>query len=90
MDGFAIPLWIYAAVGVLVLWCKSKAKSRGVYALTDIVNLFVPAKYAKTRAIVEVICYLCIGCLLAMGILNPATPGQAFAAGLGFTGLTTR
>jgi hypothetical protein len=90
IEGIATPLWIYAAAGVLILWCKSKAQKRGVYALTDIVNLLIPARFAKTRGIVEVICYLCMGCLLSMGIFDPATPGQAFAAGLGWTGLTTR
>lgn len=89
IEGFTVPLWVYAACGVLILWSKSKAANRGVYGLTDLVNRFIPEKYETTRSIVEVICYLSIGCLLSMGVFNPTTPGLALAAGLGWTGLTT-
>jgi hypothetical protein len=89
-EWFQVPLWIYAAAGVLILWSKSKATNRGVYGLTDFINRFIPQEYAKTRSIIEVICYLSIGCLISMGVFTPATPAQALAAGLGWTGLTTR
>jgi hypothetical protein len=90
IEGLTVPLWVYATAGVLILWSKSKASNRGVYGLSDLIDRFIPEKYAKTRSIVEVICYLSIGCLLSMGVFNPATPAQALAAGLGWTGLTTR
>jgi hypothetical protein len=84
------PLWIYAAVGVAILWGKMKVTQRSVYGLSHIIETFIPPQWKKLRAIVELSCYLSAGCLIAMGVIDPATPAQAFAAGLGWTGLTTR
>jgi hypothetical protein len=85
-----LPLWVYAAVGVLLLWGKMKLSSRNVYALTDIVNLLIPVTWPRLRGIVELTCYIAIGSIISLGVLEPSTPGQAFAAGLGWTSLTTR
>jgi hypothetical protein len=90
MIQFHTPLWIYAAAGVAILWGKMKASQRNVYALTDIIKALIPSHMEKQRAIVELACYLSIGCIIAMGVIDPATPAQAFAAGLGWTGLTTK
>jgi len=86
----SVPLWIYAAAGVAILWGKMKATQRTVYGLTDIIKALIPERQGKLRAIVEISCYLSVGCLVAMGVIDPATLAQAFAAGLGWTGLTTK
>ena len=90
LEWFSVPLWVYAGAGVVILWSKSKSQNRGVYGLTDLVARIIPEKHARVRSIVEVICYLSMGCLVSMGLFSPITPAQAFAAGLGWTGLTTR
>jgi hypothetical protein len=83
-------LWLYTGAGVAILWGKMKTSQRSVYGLTAIINSLVPETRPRLRSVIEIICYLVVGCFVAMGVLAPATPGQAFAAGLGWTGLTTR
>ena len=80
----------YDLAGVAILWGKMKASQRSVYGFTYIIQLIIPEQWPKIRAITELICYLVVGSFLSMGILGPESPGQAFAAGLGWTGLTTR
>jgi hypothetical protein len=87
---FHTPLWIYAAVGVAILWGKMRTSQRNVYALTDFIEALIPSHMKKLRAIVELACYLSLGGTVAIGVIDPATPAQAFAAGLGWTGLTTK
>jgi uncharacterized membrane protein YbjE (DUF340 family) len=83
-----LPLWVYAAVGIVILWGKMKKNQRNVYALTELVGQLI--SNAKLRVCAELVVFLAIGSVVAMGIIDPTTPAQAFAAGLGWTSLTTR
>ena len=84
-----LPLWVYSAIGVLILWGKLKLTSKNVYTLSGIVNVIIPETWPRLRGIVELTCYITIGCIIAVGVIDPGTPAQAFAAGLRWTGLTS-
>jgi hypothetical protein len=90
IDLASLPLWIYAAVGSTILWAKMKANQRAVYGLTDLVAIFVPKEWPRVRGTIEILIYLSLGTLITIAVINPGTPAQAFAAGLGWTGLTTK
>lgn len=85
---FSIPLVVYVAVGVVVLWCKTSKANRNIYGLSPVIALFLSNE--RARSIVELIVFLTIGCLISEGFVIPGTPAQAVAAGLGWTGLLTR
>jgi hypothetical protein len=90
LDPAGLPLWVYAAMGCAILWAKMKASQRSVYGLTDMICVFVPDTWPKLRGLLEIAIYLTVGSLIAIAIITPSTPAQAFAAGLGWTSLTTR
>jgi hypothetical protein len=81
-------LWLFAAIGTILSWTKMKKAERDVYGLTELIKRFVPDNEEK-RGIVEIVVFVLIGCILAMGIIAPSTPPQALAVGLGWTALTT-
>lgn len=85
---FPIPLDVYVATGVILLWCKTSKANRNIYGLSPIIALFLSNE--KARSIIELIVFLTIGCLVSSGFVVPATPAQAFAAGAGWTGLLTK
>ena len=88
MTGFAIPIPVYVAVGVIVLWSKTSKTQRNVYGLTAVVEMIFSNE--RVRGVVELIVFLTIGCIISHGIVAPTTPAQAVAAGLGWTGLMTK
>lgn len=88
MIGMELPLWLYASVGIVILWGKMKKNQRGVYALTELISQLV--SNAKMRACLELAMFLVIGSIVSIGVIDPSTPAQAFAAGLGWTSLTTK
>jgi len=83
-----VPITVYVAVGVIVLWCKTSKANRNIYALSPVVAMFL--KNEKAKSIIELIVFLSIGCLICQGLIVPTTPAQAVAAGLGWTGLMTK
>jgi len=88
MSSYSLPLWVYAAIGIVILWGKMKHKQRSVYALTEVLEKLVP--HEKARFFIELAVFLSFGCVVSVGLTEPTTPGQAFAAGLGWTSLTSR
>jgi hypothetical protein len=90
LDTSTPHLWVYAVAGVAILWGKMKASDRAVLGLTHMLRVLIPDEWKRLRDIVEIVCYLSLGCIISMGVLGPQTPGQAFAAGLGWASLTTK
>jgi hypothetical protein len=88
MTDFVVPIPVYVAVGVIVLWSKTSKTQRNVYGLTAVVEMVFASE--KVRGFVELIVFLSIGCIISHGIVAPTTPAQAVAAGLGWTGLMTK
>lgn len=83
-----LHLVIFVMIGATILWAKSKRNKRDIYGLTEFVNLYVRSK--KRRLIWELVIFLGFGSIISMGIVAPATPMQALAAGLGWTSITSR
>jgi len=83
-------LYTNAAVGAAILWAKLGKKGRQVYALSDLVEIVVPIHFPRTRKLVEVVVFLALGTYITVEVFGPSTGGQAFAAGLGWTGLASK
>lgn len=88
----AFTIYADAAVGAALLWAKlGNQRNRKVYGLTDLVDALIPAEWARSRMIVQLIVFVAIGTFVTVQVFAPSTGGQAFAAGLGWTaGLTSR
>lgn len=75
----------YTAAGATMLWARwgrDKMKSFGV---ADLIGLLPVADAWKH--FLEFLVFIGLGAFIAIGLTSPSTPAQAFAAGLGWTGL---
>ncbi len=86
-SALGVPLWLYTAAGVVILWGKLNSSQRSTYSLTRIIALIIPEEHKKLREVFELLCYVSLGCLVAWGIVQPSTPAQALAAGAGWISL---
>jgi hypothetical protein len=81
-------LYVCAACGAFILWGKlSLTQEQSVAFLTRFLELYISR--AGIRKGIEPLLFVALGTFLAVMIIAPVTPAQAFAAGLGWTGLTT-
>jgi hypothetical protein len=79
----------FAFAGALLLWCKlGKGKARQVYALSDILKQFIQNDNIREK--IEPIMFVLLGTVLSIWIIQPTTPAQAFAAGVGWTSLASK
>jgi hypothetical protein len=82
-------LHVYAAAGAIILWSKlGRAGRREVWVLSGVLGNYLSNE--QTRKLVEPLVFVSFGTFLAVGILHPATEGQALAAGLGWTSLASK
>ena len=77
---------LYTALGVIFLYCKWGRKRIKVYALSEILDMWT-TEQTTPRLAAELIIFVVVGCILAIGVVDPTTPAQALTAGLGWTGL---
>jgi hypothetical protein len=62
--------------------------SRQVYALSDILKQFI--RNDNIREKIEPVMFVLLGTVLSIWIIQPTTPAQAFAAGVGWTSLASK
>lgn len=78
----------FTAVGVIVLWSKMGRKRIKTYALSRLIKVL---GFSDRPAIVlEFLVFVGLGTVVAVAIVQPTNAQQAFAAGLGWTGLLTK
>jgi hypothetical protein len=81
-------LYGYTAAGAIILWGKLAKQGRGVYFLSDLLAIYVPSE--RWRRVIEPLIFVAFGTYIAVGVIGPTTERQAFAAGLGWTGLASK
>ena len=81
-----ISMIAYSALGTIFLYCKWGRKRIRVYVLSEILDIWT-TEQTKSRMAIELTIFVVLGCTLAIGLVGPTTPPQAFAAGLGWTSL---
>lgn len=86
-DSFTFINVMYTAIGAAVFWGKWGRAELRAYILSDIMNLFNLQR--KTRAGIECLIFIGLGCIVGIGLTDPTNPAQAMVAGLGWTGLFT-
>jgi hypothetical protein len=91
MSLFGLPLdsYFFIAVGSLLLWIRLMVKkpTTEILGLSKFLAIYVTDK--KTRKRLEPPMFIAIGILVAAGIVHPTDPGQAIAAGFGWTALVS-
>lgn len=75
----------YTAVGVSILWARMGYRRVRVYALSELVEQFRLSQ--KVNVIIQFCVFLALGIVVAVALVEPTSPPQAFAAGLGWTAL---
>ena len=80
--------WIFTALGALVLFGRLGQRQRGPFSLSYILSRFIANR--DVVLVFESLIFVAFGTVLVMGLVRPATAPQAFAAGLGWTGLARR
>lgn len=78
-------LHVYAGVGALILWAKLNKTKRRVFCLTEVIEALVPGGWTRARVLTELAVFLALGTFVTVSVFAPYTPGQALAAGMGWT-----
>jgi hypothetical protein len=86
-DSFTFVNILYTAIGAAVFWGKWGRAELRAYVLSDLISLFNLER--KTRAGIECLIFVALGCIVSIGLTAPTSPSQALVAGLGWTGLFT-
>ena len=81
-----IIMALYTAIGVIFLYCKWGRERIRTFALSEILDLWT-TEQTTSRMAAELIIFVVLGCIVAIGVVDPDTPPQALTAGLGWTGL---
>ena len=76
----------YTAIGTIFLYCKWGRTKIRVYGLSGLFDIWT-TEQTRLRLTAELIVFVALGCILAMGIVEPKTPIQALAAGVTWTSL---
>lgn len=86
-----ISIVFFTFIGVTVLWGKFGREGLRPYLLPMVFDLFFRKNPdGPWRLTTEFVVFAVVGIVLALGLAEPSSPAQAFAAGLGWTGLVTR
>lgn len=79
---------VSAAAGAIILystWGRQKLRAFLLADLIDVLNLPI-----RIRVCIEFLVFIAFGTFIAVHVVQPSTPGQAFSAGMGWTGLAAR
>ena len=88
---FTLSFWVHAffaflGAGLLYMqWGRTKLK---IFAFSDFLDTIDMSE--KVRIRFEMIVFMVIGTVVAIGLTSPSTAPQAFSAGLGWTGLAAK
>lgn len=83
--GYEGPMVVYVLAGVLLSFSRAKEGDRKIYGLSNFLQRFIA--HPKRLLAAEAIAFLVLGCMISVGVTNPATIPQALAAGLAWTGV---
>jgi hypothetical protein len=76
---------LFVAAGSALLWGKLGYEGRKVYVLDDLLVSIGLPRYICTPLGFAI--FIAIGCVVAIGTVDPKTPMQAIVAGMGWTGM---
>lgn len=87
---FTIPAFswlavLYVSVGAALLWAKLGAEARKVFVLDDLLGATGMSRFWSTA--LGLVVFVLLGCVVAIGTVDPKTPMQAVVAGMGWTGM---
>ena len=78
----------FTALGVFAVWASWGKGRLGVAYITD--RLSEIGFSSNLLLVIELLFVMVLGVLLAIAFVQPETPQQAIAAGMGWTGLVAR
>jgi hypothetical protein len=76
---------LYVSVGAALLWAKLGAEARKIFVLEDLLSSTGMSQGVCTS--LGLVIFVSLGCLVAIGTVDPKTPMQAVVAGMGWTGM---
>lgn len=78
----------FACIGAGLFYMQWGRSNLRAYQLSDFLDTFRMEDHVRYR--VELLIFVVLGTLIAMGIAKPSNVQQAFSAGLGWTGLAAK
>jgi hypothetical protein len=88
MPNFEFGTVFFTAIGAILFWAKWGQTKLRTFALSSLIEVFV--KNESTKLVVEFVVFVTLGCVVGIGLVDPQTAPQSFAAGLGWTALFAR
>ncbi|MDD2860569.1 MAG: hypothetical protein PHI71_05790 [Acidiphilium sp.] len=83
-------LCISSGLGALLLWGRTDKKKRASVGIGDIIKIFIKDPNSGFSQSLELVLFIAIGIFLSIYIAGVTNGSQAFAAGLGWTGLASK
>lgn len=87
-EAFTVANVVFTAIGAAVYWGMNGRTKLRAFILRDIIDWF--DINAKSRAAIEFLIFLVIGCLIGIAVTEPVNAIQAITAGFGWTGIFAR
>jgi len=75
----------FTAIGAALFWGKWGNRKLRAYALSRLLEYIFP-KSPYVRHVLEFFVFIALGCVVGIGLTQPANIPQCFTAGLGWTG----
>lgn len=72
-------------IGAILYWNRAGKGGRRSFLLLRSLTQLIP--HRQWREAADMLVFVVIGCIIVLLVVEPSTPQQGFAAGLGWTGL---
>lgn len=91
-SAFTVANVFFTALGATILWGRWGRDRLRPYLLPECLNLLDRwfSEHKNWKDFIEFAIFIFLGTVVAIMVVEPSTSRQAFAAGLGWTGLVAR
>lgn len=85
---FTLAKVCFTAIGCMGYWSLKGRDELRSFALSEVIA-HLPIQSPNRRYLVEVLCFITLGCLVGIAVTDPHSARQAIAAGVAWTGVFT-
>jgi Na+/H+-dicarboxylate symporter len=87
-----IPIWqvyVFGALGAIVLWIKMNKANKKVHALGDLLEDLLP-HHPRVAKLLQFVVFVALGTVIGKIAVDPYTQLQAFAGGVAWSRLAAK
>lgn len=82
-------LYLYGALGAVVLWIKLSKMNKKIHALGDLLDELIP-QHPRVSKLLQFLVFVGLGSVVGKIAVDPYTQMQAFAGGLAWSRLAAK